>query len=155
MTLKWGLLNPTISKSQNSPHKHMCLPKHSVHSSFENQKFEKVVNYFNMTVLPSWGKEFKTSLSLDYIFPVANSPCVSLNAHKTFVRILYFKNTDRLILKVIEIKFCLNALRQHKSNGIYFVVDIAKFNFSQRCLDQLCCGLQSSLYELDQALIFS
>ena len=138
MTLRWGLLNSTFPKVQICQKRIINKPQHVVKPFLENKRFEKLVHYFNMTVLPSWRKYIHTNFKI-----------------KSFVRVIYYKNSERLVLKVFGTKFCLNVMRQHKSNNIYFVVNIEQFNFSQRCHDQLCCNFQSPFFDLDPALLFS
>ena len=38
-----------------------------------------------------------------------------------------------LMISIRGNKYCLNVAREHRSNGIYFIIDIARLTFTQRC----------------------
>ena len=38
-----------------------------------------------------------------------------------------------LMISIRENRYCLNVAREHCSNGIYFIIDIASLTFTQRC----------------------
>ena len=51
-------------------------------------------------------------------------------------------------------RFCKNIGRNHRRNGIFFVIDIENFTFTQRCTDNDCRGFQSQATPIDPALFF-
>ena len=44
---------------------------------------------------------------------------------------------------ILVFRWCGNINRPHKSNGVYFVVDLAEGSWSQRCYDPSCRGYRS------------
>ena len=45
-----------------------------------------------------------------------------------------------LVISILKNKFCTNVMRSHKSNGIYFVLDLQTNTFIQKCHDRNCCN---------------
>ena len=54
------------------------------------------------------------------------------------------EETSTLRLDIADNRYCFNARRAHKSNHVYYVVDIARGTIVQRCLDPDCRGFASS-----------
>ena len=45
-------------------------------------------------------------------------------------------------------RFCFNIQRQHKSNGVYYVVDLEKGEFYQKCFDPDCRRFKSVSFSI-------
>lgn len=45
-------------------------------------------------------------------------------------------------------RYCMNKGREHKSNHIYFIVDLNRSCFYQRCHDSECTSFLSSLFPI-------
>ena len=54
-----------------------------------------------------------------------------------------------LVISILKNKFCTNVMRSHKSNGIYFVLDLETNTFIQKCHDKNCCNYSSPAVELN------
>ena len=67
-------------------------------------------------------------------------------------KVVYYESSEQLILRPKANRFCSNVKRQDKRNGIYFVINIPEFNFTQKCHDHTCAGYQSESFTLDPAL---
>eukprot|EP01117_Protostelium_nocturnum_P020116 TRINITY_DN8913_c0_g1_i1.p1 TRINITY_DN8913_c0_g1~~TRINITY_DN8913_c0_g1_i1.p1 ORF type:complete len:659 (+),score=210.58 TRINITY_DN8913_c0_g1_i1:24-2000(+) len=51
---------------------------------------------------------------------------------------VYFPSTNKITYNVLRNRYCFNIEREHKSNGIYVVVDLNKKVFYQKCFDPDC-----------------
>ena len=54
-----------------------------------------------------------------------------------------------LTISILNNRFCFNVMRDHKSNGIYFVVNLQENTFIQKCHDQSCCDFRSPTVDLN------
>eukprot|EP00887_Chlorella_sp_A99_P007573 scaffold28.g7573.t1 len=58
-----------------------------------------------------------------------------------------------LILNTRDNRWCGNVGRQHRSNGVYYVLNLASGSWSQRCYDPDCRGYRSPLTALPPELL--
>ncbi|KAJ2997733.1 hypothetical protein HDV02_005203 [Globomyces sp. JEL0801] len=68
---------------------------------------------------------------------------------------LYFPNTHTIVYNIIGSRYCHRVSREHKSNGVYYVVDILKKSFHQRCYDPDCFGFRSIEINIDGLILDS
>ena len=54
----------------------------------------------------------------------------------------------RFVVSICGNRFCLNIGREHKSNGIYFIVDLTNCTFKQHCHDPECRTFRSRPVQL-------
>ena len=107
-----------------------------------NDQYPKLKTYFATQVLPSWPLLLKSSLPpFQYIGVITN---VEYQRH----------NRNFIYVKVIVNKFCHNVQRQHRSNNIYFVVDLRQFVFRQGCYDIACNGVLSRALPIPPEILF-
>ncbi|KAJ3287054.1 hypothetical protein HDU79_006005 [Rhizoclosmatium sp. JEL0117] len=52
--------------------------------------------------------------------------------------VLCFSDQKLLLYSISGNKFCFNIMREHKSNGVYYTVDLKRGIFNQRCHDPDC-----------------
>ena len=55
---------------------------------------------------------------------------------------------NMIILAVTNHRYCFNAGRSHQSNGIFYIVDLVKRIFYQKCHDPDCRGFRSNDFPL-------
>ena len=79
------------------------------------RKFTEIVQHFKDSVL-------KTRGSLNLVNNASSS--------KQIQRVIYYKETERLIIKPSGNRFCKNIGHNHKRNGIFFVIDIDNFTYT-------------------------
>lgn len=56
----------------------------------------------------------------------------------TIRQVSHFVDTDTLVYDVLGYRFCENIGREHRSNGIMYVVDVNVGSFYQKCYDPDC-----------------
>ena len=61
------------------------------------------------------------------------------------------EEASRLRLDIAANRYCHNVARAHKSNHVYYVVDLAKRTVRQKCLDPDCAGFASTSWRLEDA----
>jgi len=61
---------------------------------------------------------------------------------------VWWQENSLLILNISGNRFCANIGRQHKSNGIYMVVDLQAGVWFQRCYDPECRNFRSVIMPL-------
>ncbi|XRB22644.1 DNA-directed primase/polymerase protein [Pseudoscourfieldia marina] len=59
---------------------------------------------------------------------------------------------DMLVVNIDGHRYCENICRQHKSNGVYYVVDWRIDAFAQRCYDADCRGFRAPAMPLPESL---
>jgi len=52
--------------------------------------------------------------------------------------------SNKICYDVLGYRYCSNIGREHKSNNVYFIVDVKTLTFYQACYDPDCKGFQSS-----------
>lgn len=55
-----------------------------------------------------------------------------------------FVDSGMLLVNMTDWRFCAHVGRHHKSNGIYFLVDLSKHEMQQRCYDPECRHFRSA-----------
>jgi len=60
---------------------------------------------------------------------------------------------DVLLLSMRGSRWCGNVARHHRSNGIYYVVDLATGTWWQKCYDLECGGYRSEMMPLPPHLV--
>ncbi|KAJ3105337.1 hypothetical protein HDU97_008234 [Phlyctochytrium planicorne] len=53
-------------------------------------------------------------------------------------KVNYFPDSKTIVYGIIGTRFCFNIGREHKSNGVYYVAELTRGHFSQRCHDPDC-----------------
>lgn len=48
-----------------------------------------------------------------------------------------------LLVDIVNNRYCNNIGREHKSNGVYYVINTATMTHQQRCHDPDCAGYRS------------
>lgn len=69
-------------------------------------------------------------------------------------RSVYSSSLNRIVYDISGNRFCHNIGRQHKSNNVYYVVDLGNFNYCQKCHDPDCSGYQSKEERLPPEIVF-
>ncbi|KHJ76092.1 herpesviridae UL52/UL70 DNA primase [Oesophagostomum dentatum] len=64
---------------------------------------------------------------------------VSTNDQGAIINITYYPANCR---------YCFNIGREHKSNGTYWIVNLERNDFCQKCFDVECRGVSSNLFPL-------
>jgi hypothetical protein len=62
------------------------------------------------------------------------------SAHPTMFIYSHSESNNTLLLTIGGRRFCGNANREHKSNNVFYVVDLSTLSYSQRCFDPDCRG---------------
>lgn len=62
---------------------------------------------------------------------------------------LFFKESNTLVYSFSNDCYCQNVERSHKSNAVYYVVDIDKMEVQQKCFDPDCRFYKSPPYNLN------
>ena len=107
-----------------------------------NEQYPKLKTYFATKVLPSWPQLLKSSLP-----PFQPIGVITNVEHQRHSR-------NFVYVKVIVNKFCHNVQRQHRSNNIYFVVELQQFVFRQGCYDIACNGVLSRALPIPPEILF-
>lgn len=70
---------------------------------------------------------------------------------------VFFPCNQMIIYNVIGYRYCENIKRQHKSNHIYYIVDLKSHNYYQKCHDPVCRakGFRSPPVPLPERLVTS
>ncbi|ORY53707.1 hypothetical protein BCR33DRAFT_711066 [Rhizoclosmatium globosum] len=67
------------------------------------------------------------------------SPFPDIDSFLCFIKsVLCFSDQKLLLYSISGNKFCFNIMREHKSNGVYYTVDLKRGIFNQRCHDPDC-----------------
>lgn len=104
-----------------------------------NPIVKRVIDFFKLTVLPKWPLP---------LFPGQHERVSKAYLSKVTECFDREGNLHKLLLNVGGNRFCYNIKRQHKSNHIYFVVDIAEGSYYQRCHDITCRRFMSQKLRL-------
>ena len=140
MTLKWEYSHNISPNVLNADSVNSQKRKYDSPIPAEVQKFSKIITYFKDSVLKTWGSFYAVN-NASNLLQIQN--------------VLYYEKTGRLIIRPGQNRFCKNINRNQKRNGIFFVIDLEKFNFTQRCMDYDCRGFQSQAIAIDPALFLS
>lgn len=66
----------------------------------------------------------------------------------------YFSQSERLVYEIALNRFCYNIGREHKSNGIMYVVDLKNAMYYQKCHDPDCKEFRSEAWPLPENTVF-
>jgi hypothetical protein len=66
----------------------------------------------------------------------------------TIRRWTYFDKTEIIVYTIEGYRYCHNIAREHKSNGIFYVVNIANMTWYQKCFDPECREYKSAEWDL-------
>ena len=66
----------------------------------------------------------------------------------------YYTDREILIYEIGNYRFCNNIGREHKSNGIFYVVNLKEAHYYQKCHDTECYGFRSVAQKLPQNTMF-
>lgn len=69
-------------------------------------------------------------------------------------RSVYSSSHNRIVYEISGNRFCYNIGRHHKSNNVYYVLDLSNFQYYQKCHDPDCSGYQSKQERLPPEIIF-
>lgn len=69
-------------------------------------------------------------------------------------RSIYYSGLNKIIYDISGSRYCHNIQRQHKSNNIYYVVDMNSFIYYQKCHDPDCAGFHSVEKKLPPEIVF-
>ena len=140
MILKWNYHQYQKSLEFKSPDSNPQLnSKQIINKNESTSRFHKLISFFESDVLTWWSSVFNSYSNLELL---------------SIGKVVYYESSEQLILRPKANRFCSNVKRQHKRNGIYFVINIPEFNFTQKCHDHTCAGYQSESFTLDPALFF-
>lgn len=99
----------------------------------------------------------RTGDALPTMFPDIQSfmiKYISRTGSPAFIRnATYFSTSQTLILGVNGNRYCHRIQREHKSNGVYYIVDIKRGLFCQKCFDPDCLYWRSPETSLPVLLI--
>ena len=110
-------------------------------------RFPKVIDYFRDNVVRRWGTS-------QHICSDGTEHLLGCSMKGRIGKVIFRENNYRLIVTVRGNRFCMNVRKQHKSNSIYFVVDIENYCYNQRCHNEECKHFRSESFNLDPALFF-
>ena len=140
MILNWNYHQYQKALEFKSPVSNRQLNSQQIINKNESTtRFHKLISFFESDVLTWWGSVFDSYSNLELL---------------SIGKVVYYESSQQLILRPKTNRFCCNIKRQHKRNGIYFVINIAEFNFTQKCHDHNCAGYRSESFPLDPALFF-
>lgn len=66
----------------------------------------------------------------------------------------YFSQGERLVYEIAHNRFCYNIGREHKSNGIIYIVDLKSKTYYQKCHDPDCKEFRSEAWPLPESTVF-
>ncbi|KAL3990279.1 Herpesviridae UL52/UL70 DNA primase family protein [Acanthocheilonema viteae] len=66
-----------------------------------------------------------------------------------------FTMSRYIIYYIANCRYCFNIGREHRSNGIYWVVDLEKLHCFQKCFDVDCSGISSNYFPLPNFVCIS
>ncbi|KAJ1521277.1 hypothetical protein ONE63_002958 [Megalurothrips usitatus] len=69
-------------------------------------------------------------------------------------RSTYSPSLNRIVYEISGNRFCHNIGRPHKSNNVYYVVDMKSFVYYQKCHDSDCAGYYSKEKQLPPEIVF-
>ena len=124
----------------------ICRDK-SLYSSIGGQ-FPHLIRYFEKDIAKTWPKQYFAQYFKDKHIPPNPKGVVYKMAY-------YDTATPKLVISLTGNNYCLNVGRCHKKNNIFFVIDIPKFTFRQRCHDDMCDKFNSPEIYLPPELFFS
>jgi len=132
--------NPAINSKTNSKNGGGTAQRSSEGVKADESRFPALIRYF-IEMVKIWPKP---------LVPEFNSP------QTTTAKVTKWKHHDddwpKLRISVLGNNYCMNIGRKHKSNGIYFVVDIKNCTYFQKCHDQDCRTFRSDAVKLDPIL---
>ncbi|XP_012252655.2 DNA-directed primase/polymerase protein-like [Athalia rosae] len=91
-------------------------------------------------------QQIQTQLSLksaESLYPQIDKFILDIVAPGKIRDIKVVMNNQKLMYNIADYRYCANIGRQHKSNGIYWVVDLQKKIAFQKCWDPDCAGFKS------------
>ena len=93
-----------------------------------------VFEYFRATVAKEWprsacGKNYPISINGRV------NRVINLNSNDGKVA--------KMVISIVGNKYCLHKKRRHKSNNIYFIVNLLTMTYQQRCHDHDCLHFSS------------
>ena len=91
---------------------------------------KKIILFFNDIVAKQWPRPIK----------FVPKSCFKVNASVSRVK---HCTGNILLISILGNRYCLNIKREHKNNGIYFVVNEEKNLYFQKCYDHSCKGFKS------------
>lgn len=113
-----------------------------IHHNLARDQYPNLKAYFTTQVLPHWPQLLHPNI------PPTQS--VGTITHVEYSR--YSRNF--VCVKVVGNRFCHSAQRQHRSNNIYFVLDLKEFVFRQGCYDIACNGALSQALPIPPEILF-
>ncbi|XP_011301304.1 DNA-directed primase/polymerase protein [Fopius arisanus] len=113
-------------------------------------------------------KKFPRGLSQNHRFLTQNNATMTESPYPTIDKFIgklvhpghircsiYFEDSKTVIYEILGNRFCANINRHHKSNNIYFVVDLKEKIYYQKCHDEEDCpGFRSNFMPLPVEICF-
>ena len=114
--------------------------RENMNSSEISKLFPHIMEYFQSIVAKLWPAP---------LLP-PSSKCPHERGYVNWVSYRGSSSTHKgyLVISILKNRFCVNIMRSHKSNGIYFVLDLETKSFIQRCHDRSCRNYSSPSVEL-------
>ena len=138
MILRWNTSIKLKSLPNTDFKVQSCFKNAPCHSG-TMERFSSVISYFSETVLKRWGSLYNEREDPNLL---------------KISKVIYYENSERLIIKPKTNRYCTNVQREHTHNGIYFQIDIANFNYTQRCFSHSCNGYSSDIFGVPPELFF-
>ncbi|XP_066595529.1 DNA-directed primase/polymerase protein-like [Prorops nasuta] len=66
----------------------------------------------------------------------------------------YLEGGELILYEIMEYRYCQNIGRQHKSNNIYWIVDLNKKVMYQKCHDEECANFKSNPKRIPEEICF-
>lgn len=66
----------------------------------------------------------------------------------------YFSQSELLVYEVAQNKYCHNIGREHRSNGVMYVVNLKSGTYYQKCHDPDCRDFRSDVWQLPESVVF-
>ena len=104
-------------------------------------RFPVIMSYFRLTVAKIWPA---------LLLP----PSLARYRQSSFINWVFYnhgrlRHKGYLTISILNNRFCFNIMKDHKSSGIYFVVNLQKNTFIQKCHDQSCSNYSSPSIDLN------
>ena len=123
-------------------HRRILNHHHPQSIKLATTQYPKLHQYFATQILPNWPQ------LLDPALPPA--PCTG-----KITLIEYSRYSGNFVyVKITGNRFCHAVQRKHRSNNIYFLVEVPEFLFRQGCYDVSCNGVLSQAFPIPPEIFF-
>ena len=108
----------------------------------DHKTVQYVKNFFNKNVLRTWPNSEI----------ISNQNVIPGKLYKVDKKFTSSGDLTAILLFITGNRFCMRVNRHHKSNNIFFVVNVIEMSYHQRCLDPDCKWYCSPKYYIPRRI---